>query len=169
MGKRLDFDHKHYVPILKGKEREYLALRELAGDARDRLTPLIEPTPIPYDFENGAPAKTVDAHLANAVSKIVTNWGLDPVFIDLDWIPSSETMTDGRHPLKFIFDGARAVELQAIPVTGINRDAAYQAAVKNALDSDHRGVCIRVESDDLDDLIDLNSSLIALLGELDRK
>src|SRR5882724_8756793 len=121
------FDHAHYVPILKGKEGEYQALRELTPAIRNGLTPLIEPIPIPYDFANEVPAKTVDQHLGNFISKIEASWGLDPIFFDLDWIPDLERMADGRHPLKFIFDAARAAGSQAIPVTGLNRDAAYQA------------------------------------------
>jgi hypothetical protein len=158
------FDHTHYVPILKGKEGEYNALRELTPAIRNGLTPLIEPIPIPYDFANEVPAKTVDEHLGNFIGKIVLNWGLDPIFFDLDWITDSERMADGRHPLKFIFDGARAEGVQAIPVTGLNRDTAYQVAVKDAIDSDHRGVCIRLESDDLDDLSTTGSQLDALVA-----
>jgi hypothetical protein len=158
------FDHTHYVPILKGKEGEYNALRELTPAIKEGLTPLIEPIPIPYDFANEVPAKTVDEHLANFISKIVLNWGLGTIFFDLDWIPESERMADGRHPLKFIFDGARTAGSQAIPVTGLNRDAAYQDAVKDAIDSDHRGVCIRLESDDLDDLSTLGSQLDTLVA-----
>src|ERR1051325_5130701 len=158
------FDHTHYVPILKGKEGEYQALHELTPAIKNRLTPLIEPVPIPYDYANEVPAKTVDEHLANFVSKIALNWGLDPIFFDLDWIPPSETMADGRHPVKFIFDGARTAGLQAIPVTGLNRDTLYQDAVKDAIDSDHRGVCIRLESDDLDDMTSLGAQLDALVA-----
>jgi hypothetical protein len=158
------FDHTHYVPILKGKEGEYQALRELTPAIRNRLTPLIEPIPIPYDFEHEIPAKTVDEHLQNFIGKIVLNWGLDPIFFDLDWIPAAERMADGRHPLKFIFDGARDKGSQAIPVTGLNRNGDYQDAVKDALDSDNRGICVRLESDDLDDLTDLESQLDTLLA-----
>ena len=33
------FDHTHYVPILKGKEGEFSALRELKAETKDLLTP----------------------------------------------------------------------------------------------------------------------------------
>jgi hypothetical protein len=164
MGKRLDFDYKHYVPILKGKEGEYLALRELTPNVKDALTPLIEPPSIPYDFVNEMPAKTVDEHLGRVVEKIETNWGSDPLFIDLDWIPPSEVMADGRHPLKYIFDNARTRGLLPIPVTGLNRASEYQDAVKDASDTDNRGVCVRLESDDLEDFADLASNLDATLA-----
>ena len=158
------FDHTHYVPILKGKEGEYQALRELTPAVRSKLTPLIEPIPIPFDYANDVPLKTVDEHLANFASKIEANWGPDPVFFDLDWIPASERIADGSHPLKFVFDGARDKGLQAIPVTGLNRDGAYQDAVKDAIDADSRGVCIRLESDDLDDMTILEPQLDGLVA-----
>jgi hypothetical protein len=159
------FDHTHYVPILKGKEGEYSALRELTRTIKDGLTPLIEIPSIPYDFENDVPAKTVDAHLAKVVQKIETCWGADrPVSLDLDWISPSERMADGSHPLKYIFDNARDAALHAIPVTGINRPTAYQDAVKDANDTDHFGLCIRLEPDDLNDWADLQVRLNDLLA-----
>lgn len=163
-----DFDHTHYVPVLKGKEGEYLALRELTDSVKDRLTPLIEIPSIPYDFINETVAKTVDQHLARVIEKIGTCWGADrDLFMDLDLIPPDEVMSDGSQPLKFIFDSARAVGLRLIPVTGVNRASDYQDAVREAKDNDGRGVCIRIESDDLVDFADLATKLTDLLGDLD--
>jgi Beta protein len=34
------FDHKSYVPILRWKQAERFALRDLADDVRNRITPL---------------------------------------------------------------------------------------------------------------------------------
>jgi hypothetical protein len=102
------FDHTHYVPILKGKEGEYLALKDLTIIAKDGLTPLIEIPSIPYDFENDRPAKTIDEHLEKVVQKIKTCWGEGrTLFVDFGLIPPSEIMSDGTQPLKSIFDAAR--------------------------------------------------------------
>lgn len=160
-----EFDHTHYVPILKGKEGEYLALRELSAAVRQRMTPVIEPPSIPYDFANETPAKTVDEHLAKVVEKLDACWGRDlPLFIDLGWIPASEVMSDGRQPLKYIFDEARLKELMSIPVTGLSRESQYQDAVKEALDTDSRGICIRLENDDFVEFGDLEAGLSTLLS-----
>jgi len=57
------FSHNHYVPILKGRDGEYGALQTLASNVRVALTPLLELPPIPWDYEEEAPAKTIDQHL----------------------------------------------------------------------------------------------------------
>jgi hypothetical protein len=75
-------------------------------------------------------------------------------------------MADGRQPLKYVFDNARSLNLHAIPVTGIDRTAAYQDAVKDANDTDRFGICIRLESDDLNDP-DLETKIDDLWGFLD--
>ena len=39
------FDHRHYVPILRWKRAEWVALRHLKPEDRARITPLVEITP----------------------------------------------------------------------------------------------------------------------------
>lgn len=38
---KLDFDHKHYMPLLRWKRAERVALRELTSQTRDQLTTLV--------------------------------------------------------------------------------------------------------------------------------
>lgn len=157
-------DHTHYVPILKGKEGEYGALQELSASAKSNIVPLIEVISIPWDFDNDVPAKTIDDHLKPVGQKIARSWGVDrPLFIDPYWIDETERMADGRHPVTFIFEEGRNKSLLAIPVTGLRRGADYQAAVKDVIRDDNRGVCIRLENEDFEDLLGLGGSLDSLL------
>lgn len=41
----LRFDHTHYVPVLRSKRSEKLALQELRTQARAGITPLLEIVP----------------------------------------------------------------------------------------------------------------------------
>lgn len=157
------FDYKHYVPILKGKQGEYGALRELSTTARARLTPLIEIPPIPWDFDSDAPAKSVDDHLSNVAGKIENSWGVDrPVFIDLLFIGTAQ-MAGGEHPLNFVFETARARGVQAIPITGVDRDQPYQDATRDIIHDDQRGAGIRLQASDFEDVSDLAAALDDLL------
>lgn len=161
------FDHKHYVPILKAKAGEYGALETLKSLPKSRLTPLLELWPIPWDFEGDRPAKSIDTHLKNVAQRLKKHWGIErSLFLDLLFIPSSETMKDGRHPLKYVFDEARVHSVQLIPTTGTNRDTSYQEAVKDTVAVDGRGVCIRLENDDFEDTAELETALTQLLGFL---
>src|SRR5271165_2093294 len=111
------FDHKHYVPILKGRDGEYGALKMLAPNVRHALTPLLEIPPIPWDYEEERPARTIDRHLKKVGQKIEAAWGRGRnLFIDLLWISETERMNDGAHPLSFVFQSVRERQVNAIPV-----------------------------------------------------
>ena len=158
------FDHAHYVPILKGKRAEYDSLRELSPETKAALTPLIEIPPIPWDFEQDEPAKTIDQHLAPVAKSLDDAWAGDrPFFIDLLWIPDTEVMNDGRQPLSFLCDAARERNLRLIPVTGTRRAEGYQGAVRDAVRADNLGFCIRIEGEDLADLARLRDTVDNLL------
>jgi hypothetical protein len=161
------FDHKHYVPILKGKDGEYGALKELPTVVKSRLTPLIETPPIPWDFVNEVPAKTIDSHLEKVCEKIGGCWDTTrPLFLDLLWIPESERMSDSRHPVTFVFEDCRSKGLRLIPVTGLRRATTYQDAVKDVIATDKLGVCVRLENEDFVGLSKLSAKLADLLKDL---
>jgi Beta protein len=163
----MGFDHRHYVPILKGRAGEYTALREMTPDVKGGLTPLIEVPPIPWDFELDEPDKTIDQHLERLSSQIVQSWGVDrPLFLDLLWIAPEERMPNGDHPLTHVFRTAREDGLQLIPVTGLVRGEEYQFSCRDIIAEDARGVCIRLQKEDFEESDDLSAQVGELLNRL---
>jgi hypothetical protein len=161
------FDHKHYVPILGGKAGEYRALRELSPARKAKLTPLIEVPPVPWDFENDRPACSIDVHLQGTAKAIEDHWGLnDVLFVDMFTVADEGPMASGDHPVKHVFDDARRRNVKAIPVTGIDRDADYQTAVRNTIAADGRGVCVRVLLTDIVEDAAFATDLTQLLATL---
>jgi Beta protein len=157
------FNDRHYVPILKGREGEYSAMQALDGKLRGWITPLFEVPPVPWDFVNETPAKTLDKHLATTPEKLFGAWGrTKPLFVDFLWVPPGERMQSGHHPVTHLLAGTRKLGLQVIPVTGPERDADYQKAVRDAIAADHLGACIRVDNDYLGDLSGLATELAEL-------
>lgn len=147
------FNQYHYVPILKGKEAEYGALKMLKGKLKERVTPLWEIPSIPYDFQNSCPAKTIDEHLDNIEERILASWVFNrPAFIDLNNIYEGERMRDGSHPLEYILREGRLKQLRLIPVSGFNRDEQYQKTVRAAHQTDRLGVSFRIGTEDFEDL-----------------
>jgi hypothetical protein len=140
----MSFDYTHYVPCLRWKLGEYQAIWRLSNTTKRAFTPLIEVPGIGYDFAKGRESKTVDEHLASFVGRVHKKWGTSTCFIDMNLIDSSKRMANGIHPFRFIFDGLRAMDSQAIPVTGLHRDAAYQKEVKRILSKGGFGACLRV-------------------------
>src|SRR6185295_15814752 len=159
-------EHNHYVPILKGRLGEYSALAGLGDSTRASITPLIEVAPIPWDFENEAPAKSIDAHLHPIAANVERYWGKDrPLFVDLGWIADDAT-SSGSHPSLSVFTALREIGAQPIPVAGVSRSDEYVVAVRDIAAEDQRGVCLRLELEDLRSVVVLARSLDATASTL---
>src|SRR5262249_6664817 len=112
------FTQKHYVPILKSKASEKWAISNL--HANTAITPLFEIINIP--IRNGQPTRTLPNHIANQLQALVDDWGTTrPFFLDTKWMhprhgdPAITTA---------VFDSARQMQLQAIPVVYLDYNAA---------------------------------------------
>ena len=160
----LIFDYKHYVPRLLWKQGEYQALLYLHSQTKYDVTPLIDIPEVGFDFEAGEDAKTIDQHLEKFATRLAAKWGQRWAFVDLALLDANERMADGRHPVKFIFDDVRRKRALAIPVTGLIRDTAYQAAVFETISEDKSGVCIRLLVEDVVGA-DFGARLNALLDQ----
>jgi hypothetical protein len=163
----LGIDAAHYVPVLKAREGEYAALREVAVDVKSSLTPLLEVPSVPYDFVNEEPAKTLEQHLQNVAAKLLGAWGVArPIMLDLLWIPSALRMANSEHPWEFLSRDALTKGVHLIPVTGLQRDASYQTATAGVATAHERGVAIRLELEDFASPRSLGSALVYLLAAL---
>jgi hypothetical protein len=158
------FDHKHYLPILKGRKGEYGALSTLSSAVRRALTPLIEVPPIPWDWEEEQPAKSIDQHLAKVGANFEQSWPSDrPFYVDLLWIPEEERMSDGEHPLEYVFRVARERGSSAIPVINLIRGDAYIEACRNVVQQDKRGLCLRIQREDFAEFPVIENQMLGML------
>jgi hypothetical protein len=156
----------NYVPILKGRDGEYGALRTLTSMVKKAVTPLIEIPPIAWDFTEGEPAKTLDQHLRKVGAKFERSWGHERALrVDLLWV-AEERMADGGHPVEFVFRDAREKHLLLVPVVGMLRDDDYMVACSGAVQRDRRGACLRLQREDFVEFQDLESELSKLLRRL---
>lgn len=149
------FDHNRYVPVVRWRRGEQSALELLNPSLKNSLTPLIEIPPIPWDFENDVPKRTVDKHLENIGTQVEKCWDCtNPVFIDALQIclDDEEQMEDGRHPLEFIVDELQAKGIPVIPVISSNYGTNYHVTVKSILAKYHNGICFRLSDVDFDDM-----------------
>lgn len=144
------FTDRHYVPAIRWRQGEYSALQELRANQRENLTPLADIPPIPWDFINEQPARTIDQHMENVPAQMLAAWGEPPIFVDLGLVDSDVRMANGRHPIDDLFQRLYEEGVHAIPVTATDRDADYQAAIQTVLGRDDHGLCIRASADDLE-------------------
>jgi len=160
------FDHRHYVPILRWKRAEWIALRFLTEQVRSLTTPLIEITPRSFLPRASGRVPPVDEVLSHISDELLASWGKQPVFIDLWLLNRDLRVRGGVHPLGFLAAEARERRISLIPVTGLDRDEAYQSAATSVVSSDGRGVCIRLMRRDLERST-LRTDLNRLLSRLD--
>jgi hypothetical protein len=117
--------------------------------------------------ETGVPVETISEALDGLVGRVSKAWGkIDECFVDLPNFSSSGRLDDGTHPVTNFFSEARLAELIAIPVTGLDRDAAYQAAVVSAAAAGRKGIAIRLRRGDLSDPTGLTDRIEALCSDV---
>lgn len=159
------FDHKQYVPILRWKRAEWVALGGLASDVRNHLTPLVEPTPRSFQARTNKPAPDPGDVLTKNAVDLQQHWGEAPFFADTWHLDSALRVGNSTHPFEFLAEQARIRGLALIPVTGLNRAPRYQSAVASIVAADARGACIRIHPADIQSA-DFEERLIELLNTL---
>jgi len=140
------FGYKHYVPILKGKQGEFRALSNLSTSMRSKLTPFFDmPRP------DSTWKKTIDAYLINKVLSIHQCWGFTrECFVDYTDFSLTQRTCSDEHYIKFSFDNFRNYNVQAIPVTGLDRDDNYNNAISRIFHKDKRGIAVRLQNGDIE-------------------
>lgn len=145
----MTFDHKHYVPILKGKRAEFPALGSLKS--KEQITPLIEAVP------SGGPEQTP--------RRMAAQWPIDQrYFIDLLFLDDpDDTVVPAiaSHPVIACFAEVEEQAQAAIPVTGLSRSPGYQSAVQQVIDQQKNGLVLRLTPDDFEDSLELEETLEA--------
>lgn len=143
-------DRIRYVPVLKAKQGELGALKELTPAVWDRITPLLEVTPPPFDYVEGAYAKAPEAHLADVMTKLADTLSAHPrAFVAL---PDSFREPDSlAAPYSVVpdtfFTGLRANGIEPMPVIGVNSRDPFLDVL---LLADNHGLALRVTLEELD-------------------
>lgn len=155
----------YYVPLLRWRAGEYRALKRLSDACRRRTVPLIEVLPPDYDFALHQPKKHIDEQLKPFAKQVEDHWPNRPGLIDAVQIGAATRMGDGRHPLTFIFDDARAKGLDLVPVTALDRDVGYQRSVQGIVAANARGIGLRCGLEEALDP-DFEANVRGLLAQL---
>lgn len=168
----MPFDHKHYVPILKGKQGELDALRNITDNGLiQRFTPFIEIPPIAGTYlgpqSAPVPSKTIDEHVAGVSDELVKAVKhLPAVFVDGFYIETEDDLKDGASPIDAIFAKLREGGVAFVPVIGMDRVEDYADSVSSAIKADGRGCCLRLVEADIDGIAELGKQILALFDEI---
>lgn len=145
------FGYTHYVPILRWKRGEQVALRNMFHTDKAKMTPLIEL--VPKDFKPKKLGDIVDTDkvLHTKAEEIIKNWGPASFFVGLCHLDTTLFASSDLHPLEVLAQEVRSCQLSLfntagylVPVTGLDRPATYQSAVATLAATDQRGACLRL-------------------------
>ena len=146
---KFEFDHQHYVPVIRFRRGEKVAMRQLRDDTRSRMTPLIEIVPI------------TDYSPSTVADQIRTHWGPYPYFFDIHHLPEGE---DPSFMLK-VDDAMRNHGLASVPVVQLINGTKLREAVAHIVAQNGRGACLRLFPEDLRSP-SVSNDIIGLLNHL---
>ncbi|MGD0786598.1 MAG: hypothetical protein ABR898_01350 [Terracidiphilus sp.] len=157
----LGFGYKHYIFIAKVKRGEVWALNSLKTATKSSVTPLFEMWPPKKIVKKPKVPKTLLEHTQDVLQIVKDEWGELPFFLDTQYIitgtlPSPEAAT-------LIFQVARNLGIQCVPVTSLRFSPAYQKAIRDVIQKDNRGVMLRIDTTDLVDKTLLKGYIDGLL------
>jgi len=156
---------KTYVPALKWRQGEYLALEGLNSELKKSICPLLLVPPIEWDFEEKKLKKSTHDHIERFPERLCLKWGLEKTFIHLDNSLYSGKMNDGSHPLKFIFENLVHKKSKAVPAITLEQVQNHLTDIKNLYELDILEICIILKQTDLAKG-DVDKSISSLQKEL---
>ncbi len=156
------FNHKHYVPILKWKRAEQGALKALAEEHKQHMTPLIQFV-MPKqggDEDLDGIIKKFEEQLPIIPKKVLEAWGNDPIFVDCSLLFTTSLKAKS---LNAILRGGRKLGAAFIPVLHLNDDAQIKKAALTAA-SESGGVCLRLICPDFTNPQELDQKIAGFLS-----
>jgi Beta protein len=136
-----------YSPILRNRQSEILAIKHLSKSIRSHVIPIID-----------VAAPTASADVTKAVGYVEKNigrtqkyvTGFPAVFIDSSELEPGFRLSGNLHPLESAAIAIALAGSRPIPVTGIHRDDAHNAAVAAVVESqDGSSICVRLDATDV--------------------
>ncbi len=156
-----------YVPFLKLKSNEIMALKELNEDLREGITPF-------FDYarrEKSDRASSEEAHFVDTATRLAKSLKANAGFLAelyLDNFDLENGLTvNGEHNYLYLLSQFSGSNI--IPVVGIDRIAGHTKAVTDLKQNEVLGsdvLAVRITSDDFEDYDSVKDEIFDQLGEV---
>jgi hypothetical protein len=124
-----------------------LAVKHLSASIGSNMIPLVDVAAPTKSADTATGVTYVERNIART-EKYVTHFS--SVFVDSSELHSAFRLSGGVHPLEAIANAIARTGAEAIPVTGLHRDAAHRAAtIAVANRQQRRSACIRLDATDV--------------------
>ena len=139
----------NYVPVLKAKDGELIALRNLTSETKANLMPLIELQP-----------KERPELLERTLTQIKKGWasGL-PFLLDVDKDYLTDNTVSATDALHNISLELATTGFLVVPVTGLRRPVLFNNMISDTIGEIGTGICIRLQSSDWQDVSSLEDRI----------
>lgn len=119
-----------YMPALKWKQGEQLAVRPLTAVQKSRLQPLVEVQDRAYDWKAQRYKKSWDKHIEDVAEVTAKEWGVDHEIAFDQQIQDGHTLSSNPGtPWEYLFEQLWALDVQAVPVFSSWATASEVAAL----------------------------------------
>lgn len=155
-----------YIPILRTRQNERLAVSDIPGDIRSKIAPLFDITAPDEDKDHDESIAYIERNI-NLLAKRLA--GYPELLIDSSIMNAGIRLTDDIHPLLHAGTKLLGSGIGVTPVSGLARDQAHwDAAIAIVEQLQHKQLCLRLDSEDIqlpsdtmDAIRDLKHGLLA--------
>lgn len=120
-----------YLPILKSKLGEFVALSKLSPLQMESISPLFEVTPLEWDQTERKTPRTWEDHLDSFCKKFVAKWKRNNAFIDTSLLNWEDH--DNTNRISYVYDKLASYNLSPVPVTSLITSTMFDKAFKYIL------------------------------------
>jgi hypothetical protein len=125
-------ENNFYLPILKSKSGEFIALSKLGQRAKKKIVPLFEITPLEWDHTERKKPKTLEDHIQSFCKKFLTKWDSENCFIDTSLL--NHNGKDNTHKIEDILQVLHAKGIFPLPMLHMDPSVEFIRALKRTYD-----------------------------------
>lgn len=128
-----------YVPVLKWKQGEQRAVKQLSAAQQSKLLPLVEIQDRPYNWDDRRYTKSWERHIADVVKATVEHWGTShEIAVDQAIDDNDSLSSKPGTPWEHLFETLWADSVDAVPVVSRRASAAEVAALMKVSRRHHK-------------------------------
>lgn len=126
-----------YVPLLKCKAGEFIALNKLSDNLKDEIVPVADLVPI-------SNSKSFEEHIKSSIGYILTWPKKRLLYIDGYVFQNINILFGKKKYMEYVFDELRKNEHNVIPIVSNISESEYIKQINSIVDKDKKGVCLRI-------------------------
>lgn len=138
-----------YVPVLRARKGEWMALRHLSTTVRERITPLIEFVPDAWPVDSEFVTDAARQKMVKLAKNIRTDWHFGLFFLDMTYVSDPAMYPTKAHPIVDLGNELDKLKIPFVPVFRITSSKRYLNGVRLAGTRSGNGYCLRVTDRDL--------------------